>query len=98
MKEGGSDAGRKRNHEGASATVLWLDPDPAGVRVHDLLGDREAESRAAAIASSGGVHADEALEDPSPHRVRDTRTGIADRDPGLPAVPPRGHAHGSAVA
>src|SRR5205085_11276903 len=88
-----SGPGRQRDHERAAATVLRLEPDPAAVRVHDLLRDRESEPRAAAVAPTGGVHAAEALEDPAPHRVRDPGSGVADGEPRLPAVPPRAPAH-----
>src|SRR3954470_8842239 len=84
---------RERDQERASSPVPRLDPDATAVRLHDLLGDGEAETRASAIAPAGGLHPDEALEDPAPHRARDAGARVLHREARLVAVPPRADAH-----
>src|SRR5437870_11785247 len=84
---------RERDHERTPSLVSRLDPDPAAVRLHDLLGDGEAQPGTSAVAPTGGLHAEEALEDPAPHRARDPGAGVLDREARLVSVPPCGDAH-----
>src|SRR5262249_32261372 len=70
-----------------------LHPDAAAVHLDDLLGDGEAEARAALGLGKGTVDLVELLEDPSLLVKRYAGTGVCDRD-GEMAVPrARGDAH-----
>src|SRR5438105_14190778 len=81
---GGLDGGRHRDPEDLAAVPRRLGPHPAALGQREVLGDREAQARAAGVTGSGAVDFVEALVDAGPVFRRDARAVVPDGHAQLP--------------
>ena len=61
--------------------TLLREADPAAHHLSQLLGDRQAQARAAELAGGRGVALVETLEDPRLHGLGDADAGVGDLQP-----------------
>src|SRR5215510_13072843 len=86
-------AGRQLHLEGRALAERRLHPNAAAMHLHDLLGDGEAEARAALGLGKGTVDLVELLEDPSLLVRRYAGSGVCDGDGEVAIARARGDAH-----
>ena len=64
MTRSGCSCRRKSDNKPGSYGLIWLYPNLASVRVHNMLHDGQPQSRPTEFARPGFIHAIETLEDP----------------------------------
>jgi hypothetical protein len=87
--------GRQVESEGGALADLALDREPAAVQLDDLLGQGQADARAAEPALAARVGLGEAIEDARQVRGRDAHARVLDRHPGQAVAD--GEPHGDAA-
>src|SRR4029077_10538941 len=67
---------RHRKMKMRSLAYFAVHPDPSAMHFHQMLGDGQAESRAARLTRARGVHAVKSLEDPRLIHLRNPDPGV----------------------